>query len=103
MADVAAKERKILVAVDEDTLILLFAKGCVQYTMLDWMAQVVGQTRVERGNLCMAEKMNIDVLLMGCHGYGLVKTYTYMNGKSGLSKLKRAYEHLLGSIWSVSS
>ncbi|XP_015570387.1 universal stress protein A-like protein isoform X2 [Ricinus communis] len=132
MADSAAataKQRKIMVAVDEseesmnalswclknvisqdskDTLILLYAKPPrAVYTALDGTAtmekyskdvadciiekakkicreqaaaasDVKVETRVENGDprdvICqMAEKLRVDVLVMGSHGYGLIK------------------------------
>ncbi|KAL4636810.1 hypothetical protein ACB092_03G035400 [Castanea dentata] len=134
MADVAAKERKILVAVDEgeesrhalswclknvisenskDTLILLYVKppravfspldGTGYLFSADIMAamdkysndvaecvvekakkmckdlhDVKVETRIEHGDprdvICqMTEKLGADVLVMGSHGYGLIK------------------------------
>ncbi|XP_024021629.1 universal stress protein A-like protein [Morus notabilis] len=134
MADVATKERRILVAVDEgeesahalswciknvimqnskDTLFLLYAKPPrAVYTALDGtgylfssditaamesytndvadcviekakrmckdLHDVKVETRVENGDprdvICqMVEKLGADVLVMGSHGYGLIK------------------------------
>nr|XP_023926528.1 universal stress protein PHOS32-like [Quercus suber]POE92951.1 universal stress protein a-like protein [Quercus suber] len=134
MADVAAKERKILVAVDEgeesmhalswclknvisenskDTLVLLYVKpprpvfsaldGTGYLFSADIMAavdkysndlaecvvekakkmckdlhDVKVETRIEHGDprdvICqMTEKLGADVLVMGSHGYGLIK------------------------------
>uniref|UniRef100_A0A5B7CBG7 Putative universal stress protein A-like protein isoform X1 n=1 Tax=Davidia involucrata TaxID=16924 RepID=A0A5B7CBG7_DAVIN len=134
MADVEARERKILVAVDEgeestyalswclknvisenskDTLTLLYAKPPrAVYTALDGtgylfssdimatmerysnevadcvvekakrackeVKDVKVETRVEYGDprdvICqMAEKLGVDMLVMGSHGYGLIK------------------------------
>ncbi|KAK4595615.1 hypothetical protein RGQ29_013910 [Quercus rubra] len=134
MADVAAKERKILVAVDEgeesmhalswclknvisenskDTLVLLYVKppravfsaldGTGYLFSADIMAamdkysndvaecvvekakrmckdlhDVKVETRIEHGDprdvICqMTEKLGVDILVMGSHGYGLIK------------------------------
>ncbi|KAK7840229.1 universal stress protein a-like protein [Quercus suber] len=126
MADVAAKERKILVAVDEgeesmhalswclknvisenskDTLVLLYVKPppCRYLFSADIMAavdkysndlaecvvekakkmckdihDVKVETRIEHGDprdvICqMTEKLGADMLVMGSHGYGLIK------------------------------
>ncbi|XP_077218464.1 universal stress protein PHOS32-like [Tasmannia lanceolata] len=134
MADVEAKERRILVAVDEgeesmdallwcvknvisedsqDTLILLYVKPPrVVYTALDGtgylfssdilatmdkysndlaesvlekaktvckdLQNVKVETKVEQGDprdvICaMTQKLGVDVLVMGSHGYGFIK------------------------------
>ncbi|KAK7831461.1 universal stress protein phos34 [Quercus suber] len=152
MADVAAKERKILVAVDEgeesmhalswclknvisenskDTLVVLYVKppravfsaldGTGYLFSADIMAavdkysndlaecvvekakkmckdlhDVKVETRIEHGDprdvICqMTEKLGADMLVMGSHGYGLIKRVE--NFQSGSESLGRRWKH----------
>uniref|UniRef100_A0A7N2L5D7 UspA domain-containing protein n=1 Tax=Quercus lobata TaxID=97700 RepID=A0A7N2L5D7_QUELO len=97
MADLAAKERKILVAVDEGEESLPQSRGPQKPTARKFQntsssakvkpprpvfsaldGQVKVETRIEHGDprdvICqMTERLGADMLVMGSHGYGLVK------------------------------
>ncbi|MBA0770972.1 hypothetical protein Gotri_019510, partial [Gossypium trilobum] len=81
MAD--AKERKILVAVDEglesindlaSSIIEKAKKMCRELGDNEVKVEVIIETGDPRDVICQAaDKIHADVLVMGSHGYGLIK------------------------------